>query len=119
MAEPNTDSILSSMKLMLGMEPDYTPFDTDVIININTCLAKLNQIGVGPKEGFEITDDTQTWSEFIGESKQLNMVKTWMYTALRIIFDPPQNSFTLNALQDQEAEYLVRLSYEVDPGSQS
>ena len=117
MADNNIDSILLSMKMMLGMEPEYTPFDTDIIIHINSCLSKLNQIGVGPSEGFKITDETQTWEDFIGTNPKLNMVKTWMYVSLRVLFDPPQNSFTLQALQEQAEEYLTRLSYEVDAGT--
>lgn len=113
-----TLSILSSMKLMLGMEPDYTPFDTDIIININACLAKLTQIGVGPDEGFEITDATQTWEDFMGSDPRLNLTKTWMYTQLRLMFDPPQNSFVVESLKEQEMEYYVRLSYYVDPDGQ-
>lgn len=113
-----TNSILSSMKLMLGMEPEYTPFDTDVIININTVLAKLTQAGVGPREGFEITDDSQTWEDFIGTDKRLNMVKSYMYLELRRLFDPPQNSFTLDSIEKQAEEYLWRLNVQVDPEGQ-
>ena len=103
MADPvvNTDGILASMKLMLGMEPEYNAFDTDLIIHINTILGKLTQIAVGPEEGFQLdllNPNSSKWEDFLGtDDKLLNMAKSYMYMQLRIIFDPPQNSFTLDA----------------------
>ena len=121
MADPvvNTDGILASMKLMLGMEPEYTAFDTDIIIHINTILAKLTQIAVGPENGFQLdlTDPyTSKWEDFIGtEDPVLNMAKSYMYMQLRLVFDPPQNSFTQEALRKESEELLWRLNVEADP----
>lgn len=114
-----TESILPSMKLMLGMEPDYNAFDTDLIIHINTALSKLSQVAVGPKEGFLLDiehPETSKWEDFIGtDSKLLHMAKTYVYLQLRILFDPPQNSFTQEMLKQEAEELLWRLNVEADP----
>ena len=84
------DSILLSIKQMLGgLDPTYeSSFDTDIIIFINSSLATLTQLGIGPKEGFEISDDQATWQDFIGTDKRLNLVKTFVYLDVRCAFDP-------------------------------
>lgn len=113
----NTDGILASMQLMLGMEPDYLAFNTDLIIHINTILSKLYQAGVG-EEPFQLdlTDPyASKWEDFIGnDNTALNMVKSYTYLNLRTLFDPPQNSFVLDA-QHKEAEELIwRIRVEAD-----
>lgn len=123
MADPvvNTEGILASMKLMLGMEPEYDAFDTDLIIHINTIFSKLTQIAVGPDEGFQLDlldPYYAKWSDFLGaDNPKLNMAKTYMYLQLRLIFDPPQNSFTQDALRKESDELLWRLNVEADPWS--
>ena len=119
MSEPtvNTDGILASMQLMLGMEPDYQAFNTDLIIHINTILSKLNQVAVGV-EGFQLdlTDPyTSEWEDFLGtDNPLLSMAKSYMYLSLRILFDPPQNSFVLDSLKNEADELLWRLNVEAD-----
>lgn len=112
------DSILLSIKQMLGgLDPTYeSAFDLDLIININTSLAKLTQVGVGPEDGFEISDDTTTWEDYIGTDKRLNMIKTFIYLDVKCVFDPPRMSFVLDSLKEQRDEYLWRLNVQVDPG---
>lgn len=46
------DSILTSVKKLLGLPADYEAFDPDIVMYINTVLMILSQMGVGPKEGF-------------------------------------------------------------------
>lgn len=118
MATEVKDSILLSIKTLLGgLDPTYeSSFDTDLIIHINTSLAKLTQVGVGPEDGFEISDDTATWEDFIGIDKRLNMIKTYVYLDVKCIFDPPRMSFVLDSLKDQRDELLWRLNVQVDPG---
>lgn len=115
----NTEYILPSMKLMLGMEPDYNAFDTDLIIHINSALAKLSQVAVGPEGGFlldPVAPETSKWEDFIGtDSARLHMAKTYVYLQLRILFDPPQNSFTQEMLKNEAEELLWRLNVEADP----
>ena len=113
----NTDGILASMQLMLGMEPDYKAFNTELIIHINTVLAKLNQIGVG-ESGFQLNlvdPYSSNWEDFIGtENINLNMVKTYTYLNLRVLFDPPTNSFVLDSYRKEIDEYTWRIRVEAD-----
>lgn len=112
------DSILLSIKQMLGgLDPTYeSDFDTDLIIHINTSLSKLTQVGVGPDEGFEITDDQTTWEDYIGNDKRLNMIKTFIYQDVKYAFDPPRTSFAFDAIEKQRDELLWRINVQVDPG---
>ena len=83
------ESILTSVKKMLGPEEDYEHFDPDLIIHINSVLATLNQLGVGPDEGFSIEDKNAKWSDFITDERLLNLVPTYVYLKVRLLFDPP------------------------------
>ena len=83
------ESILISVKKMLGIDEDCVDFDTDIIININTVMSMLNQMGVGPEEGFIVTNSTETWSELLNNVFVLNMVKTYMFLKIKLIFEPP------------------------------
>lgn len=96
-------SILTSIKQMLGgIEPSNTDFDTELIFHINSALSDLRLIGVGPKTGFSITGTSETWSDFIGDSIALQKnVPTLVMLKVKLIFDPPSNSFTISAITDQ------------------
>lgn len=83
------DSILITVKKLLGISADYTQFDVDIIIHINSVFAILHDMGVGPNTTYSITDSTNTWNEFIQDSEDLDMVKSYMYMKVRMIFDPP------------------------------
>ena len=104
------ESILKSIKKSLGLAEDYDVFDVDIVMAINSAFMVLFQIGVGPKNGFAITGDSQTWSDFFGAENQLEAVKTYVYLKTRIIFDPPQSSFVLESLNKMAAEYEWRLN---------
>jgi hypothetical protein len=73
------DSILTSIKKLLGLESDYTHFDTDIIIFINSVLLSLNQFGVGPEDGFLVTGSNETWTDFIGDRKDIEAIKTLIF----------------------------------------
>ena len=103
------NSILKSVKKVLGMAPEYTAFDEDVLMHINTAFSILQQRGVGPEEGFDIQDDSTVWSDYTNNVKQLNMVKTYMYVRVRLVFDPPTTSFAIDAMQKQVDELEWRL----------
>jgi hypothetical protein len=104
-------SILKSTKKILGIEADYTAFDLDVITHINSAFSTLTQLGIGPINGFMIEDDTATWGDFLGTSDlQLNNVKTYVYLKVRLVFDPPQTSFHLQAIKDQIQELEWRIN---------
>lgn len=104
------ESILLSTKKILGLDPDYTPFDLDVITHINTAFSILNQLGVGPVDGFGISDETTLWIDYPVPLNQLQMVKTYVYLKVRVLFDPPQTSFLLESANTQIKEYEWRLN---------
>lgn len=104
------DSILNNTKKILGIAPDYDAFDTDIIIHINSVFSTLNQLGLGPDEGFMIEDETDGWGDFLLDDMRLNSIKTYVYLRVRVLFDPPTTGFTLTALQEQIKEHEWRLN---------
>lgn len=104
------ESILTTIKKLLGIEEEYTQFDTDIIIDINSVFMTLNQIGVGPETGFAITDKTKTWTDFLGDNVLLEGVKSYVYLKVRLLFDPPSNSSLIESMNRQIAEFEWRLS---------
>jgi hypothetical protein len=103
-------SILKCTKKILGLAPDYTVFDLDIITHINTVFTTLAQLGVGPVQGFMIEDDTATWEDFLTDDLQLNSVKTYVYLRVRMLFDPPTTSYLLDAAKQQIQELEWRIS---------
>lgn len=103
------DSILTSVKKLLGVAEECTDFDTDVIMHINSVLMILNQMGVGPEKAFAISDATATWSEFVGERADLEAVKSYVGLKVRLLFDPPQSSATMEATKNLISELEWRL----------
>lgn len=113
------DSILTSIKKMLGIDETYGRFDTDLIININSVFGILNQLGVGPAAGFSIRDDTSTWNDFISTtsiqtSASLEMVKTYIYLKVKLVFDPPTVGAVMEATKQQINEYEWRLKTQAE-----
>lgn len=103
-------SILKSVKKVLGLEADYTAFDLDVLMHINSVFTILQQLGIGPDAGFAIEDDTATWDTFLGDDPKLNSVKSYIWLRVRMLFDPPQTSFHIQAVQEQIKELEWRLN---------
>lgn len=110
------DSILDSIKKLLGLSPEDDSFDVDVILHINTALSVLTQIGMGPASGFSIADNTTTWNEYVQGDARLNLIKTYVYMKVKQAFDPPTSGTANDALKRQIDEYESRISYLVDPG---
>ena len=111
------DSILYSVKKQLGgMDPkEESPFDDDIIMQINGVFGILQQLGVGPEEGFSISDGTAVWSDFIGDDKVLNMVKPYMYAKVKLNFDIASTpSSVVTVLQNLVSEYEFRMNVRVD-----
>ena len=106
------ESILTSIKKLLGITEDYEQFDTDIIIHINSVFMILTQIGVGPSEGFSIKDKTAKWSDFLSYSTKLEGVKTYMYMKVRLLFDPPMTSTVIECMNRMISELEFRLSIE-------
>lgn len=105
-------SILRSTKKILGLSPDYDAFDLDVATHINTAFFTLQQLGVGPADGFMIEDADAEWSELELHRVSLAAVKTYVYLKVRLLFDPPENSRHVQALEDQVDELEGRLRLE-------
>lgn len=103
------NSILDSIKKMLGISVDDLNFDQELIIHINGALSVLMQLGVGPDTGFSITGSTETWGSLVGERRDLEIIKNAIYLRVRLIFDPPQNSFLTTAIQKQIEELDWRI----------
>lgn len=97
-------SILYTIKKMLGVSLDESPFDTEIMVGINSAIMVLNQIGVG-ENGFMVTGVTETWSDLLEDFNDLAAVKSYIYIRTRLVFDPPANSFLVNALEGQMKEY--------------
>lgn len=108
------DSILDSIKKILGMPPDYDAFDTDLVIHINSVFGILAQLGVGPVGGFSISDSTTLWKAYLGDSKDLEMVKSYIALKVRLVFDPPTIGAVMDAMKEQIREYEWRLNVQVD-----
>lgn len=105
-----TDSILNSVKEQLGLPIGYAPYDKELITYTNTALAEATQLGVGPEEGFSISDAIPTWNNFMGTDKRFNLVQTYIFLTVRIVFDPPPNSFGLESIQKQ----IDRLAWRIN-----
>jgi len=103
-------SILTSVKKMCGIGEDYTAFDPDILIHTNTVFSTLNQLGIGPENGFMIEDGTPTWDAFLGDDIRLNNVKTYVYLRVRMMFDPPQTGPLMDAMKEQIREFEWRLN---------
>jgi len=105
-----TDSILISTKKILGIDAAYTAFDVDIITHINSAFSTLNQLGIGPVEGFMIIDDTTTWNMLLDYDPRLNAVKSYVYLRVRLLFDPPTTSYLITAMKEQVQELEWRLN---------
>lgn len=113
-----TNSILNDIKKMIGPSEDYDYFDRDLIIHINSALSILCQAGLPGPDGnaFRITGENETWDDFLGNKKGLELVKDFIYTKVRILFDPPTQSYVLDKFKDEANELVWRVNVEVDPG---
>lgn len=110
------ESILTSVKKMLGISEEYGHFDADITMHINSVFGILNQLGVGPEDGFLITGADETWSQFLPEGKKLEMCKSYMFQKVKLLFDPPLSSGVMEAMNRMIAEMEWRLNVAVDPG---
>jgi hypothetical protein len=105
------DSILDSIKEQLSVPLDNTAFDKQITLFINGVFSTLTQVGIGPTAGFRISNNTTTWDAFLGSSENLESVKSYMYLKVRLLWDTPQNSFGITAIEKLAEEELSRISY--------
>lgn len=104
------DSILTSIKKLLGIAEENTDFDTDITIHINSAFSILTQLGVGPVNGFSIADEDTIWDDYIGNDHRLEMVKSYVYMKVRLAFDPPTSGISMDAMKQMVSEYEWRLN---------
>lgn len=109
------DSILTSVKKNLGIEETYIHFDDDIIMHINSVFLSLSQLGIASTTPFVISDKTATWQDLLADQvDKLAAVQTYIYLKVRLLFDPPTNSFIVEAMKHQILELEWRLNSEVD-----
>lgn len=108
-----TESILDTIKKMLGIPTTDTAFDQDILVHINTAFMILNQLGVGPVTVYSIEDATPTWVDFLTDSVMYSAVKTYVFLKVRVLFDPPGTSFLLESYNKQIQELEWRLNVQV------
>ena len=111
------ESILTSIKKLLGIAEEYEHFDADIIMHINSVFLILTQIGVGPSEGFSITDKGNIWNDFLPDNqKNLNAVKSYVYLKVKLLFDPPTSSALMESTERLAKEYEWRLNVAAESG---
>lgn len=108
------DSILTSIKKLLGITEEDEHFDADLIIHINSVFATLTQLGVGPTEGFSIKDDSAIWADFLSDSRTIESVKSYMYLRVKLLFDPPLTSAVLESMNRIISEFEWRINVSAD-----
>lgn len=113
------ESIFQTIKKLLGVDAEFEGFDAEILSAINSALATLVQIGVGPEEGFTVTGYTQTWTDLLGESSNMGNVISLVHLKSRLLFDPPTTSFAINSMEGviKEQEYRVATQVEINEGA--
>lgn len=104
-----SDSVLSSTKQMLGISPEDTSFDVNVIMSINTALTILKDLGLTEVEDQIVTSDKMTWDELLGGRTDIEYVKTYIYQKVKMIFDPPTSTAAIDAMQRSISELEWRI----------
>lgn len=115
----NTESILTSVKKLLGIDESYTHFDPDLIMHINSVFSILTQMGVGPSEGFSITSAEEQWPSFIVDKSCLALVKSYVGQKVKLIFDPPLSTAAVESINQQIKEFEFRLFVAADTPMQA
>jgi len=116
------DSILTSVKKVLGIPSYYDHFDRDILLHLNTVMSILNQLGVGPEEGFIVEDDSTTWSDLFDgdiDTNKMMYVKSYVCLRVRLLFDPPTSSGAIDAMERQMRELEWRITVTRDPRDDS
>lgn len=111
-----SESILTSVKKLLGIQEECEEFDADILMHINSAIFTLRQIGVGPDSIYTVYDKSQTYDDYLGEGNpEQAQVKTYLYYKVRVGWDPPSSSFAVEALEKkiQEAEWRLKIEVEV------
>lgn len=111
-----TESILTSIKKLLGIGENYNHFDADLVMHINSVFSILTQMGVGPTNGFSITGDSEKWKDFVvSDPNSFSLVKSYIYLKVKLLFDPPLSSAAIESTNRQISEFEWRLFVAADP----
>lgn len=108
------ESILTSIKKLLGIDKEYKHFDADLIMHINSVFMVLTQLGVGPSEGFVISGENEKWNNFIPDSR-VELIKSYVYLKVKLLFDPPVSSSAIDSIDRMINEFEWRINAAVDP----
>ena len=108
------ESILTSIKKLLGITEEYTHFDADIIMHINSVFMILMQYGIGPANGFSIAGDSEVWSDFLSDATWFESVKSYVSIKVKLVFDPPQSGTLISAMEKQASEFEWRCQEEQD-----
>lgn len=108
------ESILNSIKKLLGIPEDYDHFDSDIIMHINSVFTTLTQLGVGPEDGFSINDEVEKWEDFLPEERMIHSVKSYMFMKVKLMFDQPLSSAVIECTKEQikEMEWRIQVAAE-------
>ncbi len=112
---PLETSILKTIRTSLGILSDFTDFDAELLVAINSAIMSVSQLGIGPDGGFSIEDDTATWTDLYNGVANIEAVKSYIYMSVRLEFDPPGTSFLQESINRQLTQLAYRLMIEVDP----
>lgn len=113
--EPSVEnSILLTIKKMLGLTPEYEVFDQEIMVHINSVFSTLAQLGTSPGTGFRISGKEDTWESFLGSNEDLEFIKDYIYLKVKVLFDPPTSSFVLDSINNQIKELEWRINVQVD-----
>lgn len=109
-----SNSILNTIKKLIGLDKDYGVFDIDLIVAINSSFMILNQLGIGPEKPFSITDGTATWADFFGDEEIFALAKSYIYLRTKLLFDPPSSGVLHEAVERQISEFEWRMHVQAD-----
>ena len=118
MSEIMSESILTSIKKLLGITEEYEQFDPDIIMHINSVFMILTQMGVGPSKGFRIIDKTAVWSDYMTDDQNLDSVKSYIHLKVKLLFDPPLSSSVMECMKQliSELEWRLYAESELESG---
>lgn len=108
------ESILGSIKKLLGIDPTYTQFDDEIIMHINSAIMVLSQVGLTEADNYAISGAEDTWANFIGARKDIEAIKVYIYMKTKLVFDPPQTGYLVEAMKKQVEELEWRLNIQTD-----
>lgn len=113
------ESILQSIKKLIGLSEDYTTFDPDIIFHINSCFSVLKQVVGSSETDFEISDESSVWSDYTQDVNLKGLVSEYIFCITKPIFDPPQNSFIVDSYKQKAEELIWRIKVHSEPESES